>query len=394
MNKTKYDVLAKHICLQSYLDKHGLKAQFGVLKPAENESVNDYKMVNTMAASDIEKSSFQIEEECNHCYETINKREIRKKSVYMNMAHEVYCLGGYIFDPLDKVRSIPEQDWKLDLRTKALTPISPVPDGRVNFGCTALAGNIYVIGGQSFNNVPYSSVLKYDTYSNEWTRLPNMPASQSWPGVAVEEQGRLIVVGGYSVLVGEPRISSECYMFTPGQTTWKRLPNLPIGACNVMTILEDKIIYAMGGRTVKDGKTESVPSVFKLKEGAEKWETVTEIPDYDIRTKGLLFEGGVLSLIDRIIDKRTGELKDSKPIKYYKIEEGKWYDGEYTRVSPDKEDNQDGDDAVEQQLDDKDQRKINKEPRKVDDKDQRKTNRAPRKVNKEDHKIPKKKRTK
>jgi hypothetical protein len=69
-----------------------------------------------------------------------------------------------------------------------------MPTPRSGIGAAALAGRIYVVGGEAPEGT-FPHVEIFDPASNRWSRGPDLPTPRHGLGV-VEFQGRLYVLAG------------------------------------------------------------------------------------------------------------------------------------------------------------------------------------------------------
>lgn len=86
-----------------------------------------------------------------------------------------------------------------------------------------------------------------DSLGNKQRHLPPMPGpSKACFGVAVVD-GKLLVVGGYSVTGGSGAVSAEVYQYDSCLNSWSKLKNMNEARCNFACTEVNGMVYAVGG---------------------------------------------------------------------------------------------------------------------------------------------------
>ncbi len=156
---------------------------------------------------------------------------------------KLYVVGGN-----DGVRTIASMDM-FDPNTGAWTPKMSMPTDRGLAACAAIDDKIIVLGGvrgplSSLDMAGLDVVEVYDTKSDTWTQLADMP-SRRWGPSAIVANGKIYVFGGRSSSV-PPYGSIEVY--DPQTNTWTTNPkSMPTPRYCLTTCLLDSNIYAIGG---------------------------------------------------------------------------------------------------------------------------------------------------
>ncbi|KAI6686683.1 hypothetical protein NL676_032596 [Syzygium grande] len=86
-----------------------------------------------------------------------------------------------------------------------------------------------------------------DSFGNKQWRLPSMPGPlKSGFGLAVVD-GKLLIVGGYSVTGGSGTVSAEVYQYDSRLNSWSKLRNMNEARCNFACAEVNGMVYAVGG---------------------------------------------------------------------------------------------------------------------------------------------------
>ena len=112
----------------------------------------------------------------------------------------------------------------------------PMPTGRMLLRAVELAGQIYAVGGAAADGQPFSNALeRYDPTADTWTKLHPMSVGRGNPGVAVTEEGRIVVVGGAGGVFefggAKPRQTVEVY--DPTTDVWTAADSLPVARASL-----------------------------------------------------------------------------------------------------------------------------------------------------------------
>ena len=143
-----------------------------------------------------------------------------------------------------------------NIAAKKWEGISQLPTGRSSFSTAVIDGKIYLIGGLLFesekrNTFGLSTVEVYDTKNNSWQRLADMPTPRLQAGAAVVD-GKIYVVGGYSVIDRRMKILKVVEAYDPQTDTWIRKQDMSIPRRQFgIGVVADKI-YAIGGENFLD----------------------------------------------------------------------------------------------------------------------------------------------
>jgi hypothetical protein len=91
-------------------------------------------------------------------------------SEYCGACRRLFCVGGK--DSRSQRLASMEA---LDAREGKWTSLCDMPEQRSSFGCAAMAGQIYVVGGNDASGTPVASVLCYCPLMQRWRECASLP---------------------------------------------------------------------------------------------------------------------------------------------------------------------------------------------------------------------------
>lgn len=189
-------------------------------------------------------------------------------TVALNSTH-LFILGGIVPQignstlptvPLMQAYSISTNTW---------TSVAPLPTPLNHANAAVVNGRIYVLGGLNFSPdgpswiaAPYCFV--YDPISDSWSTLNDMPDERGSAAVAVRGD-TILLAGGMTLLsLGnntQTSVSTVSAYNTITQT-WSKLPELPSARDHAGVALINDVYYVLGGRN--SGRDNIVGTVFTL----------------------------------------------------------------------------------------------------------------------------------
>ncbi len=182
---------------------------------------------------------------------------------------KVYVLGGYPASRQTQ-RTVQVYDTKTD--TWSLGPPLPVAN---NHGMAiAVAGKVYLIGGQttdagagSYVNTLYA----LDPARGVWEQRAPMPTARS-AGAPVVLGGKIYVAGG------RPPRGSDFAVYDPATDVWTTLPNLPNQRNHIIGAAMNGKVYFAGGR-LEGGFQSAATAVFEAFDPATgQWTSAAPMP--------------------------------------------------------------------------------------------------------------------
>ena len=142
-----------------------------------------------------------------------------------------------------------------NIAAKKWEVVSELPTRRSAFSTAVVDGKIYLIGGLLFEHEKgtfgLSTVEAYDTKNNSWQRLADMPTPRLYAEAAVVD-GKIYVVGGYSVIDRHMKILKVVEVYDPQTDTWVRKQDMSIPRRQFGIGVVAGKIYAIGGENFFD----------------------------------------------------------------------------------------------------------------------------------------------
>ena len=121
-------------CYRDYIEKN-LTIGFGQLREVEYEKIEFPKPSIVILSPTLEIDEYQITKLTDKLISSLeNINQYRKRYAVVHADGYSYIIGGYIFDPINKLRKSPENDFKYDQQTESLQPIVSLPNSIVSFG--------------------------------------------------------------------------------------------------------------------------------------------------------------------------------------------------------------------------------------------------------------------
>ena len=183
--------------------------------------------------------------------------------------------------------------------------ITELPIWRMGHVAAAVHGKIYVIGGFDHHEnlggraPALSTVDVYDTQTNTWHTVANMPTPRVAPQTAVFSN-EIYVFGGYDRKGpgGELRYKKTVEMYDTQTDTWTKKRDIPTLRHAFMTAVVDGKIYVIGGR-VHD-KRLGEPALTGLVEVydplTDRWEKGADMPTKREATDAVVVDGKIYVL--------------------------------------------------------------------------------------------------
>ena len=179
---------------------------------------------------------------------------------------------------------------------------------------------IYVFGGAIPSIITVNSADVYNTETNEWSKLEDMPLDL-YESNAEAVNNKIYLVGGWRTS-GDTWITSDStFEYDPEGDSWMAKQNYPVHTgTNTSCVLNDKI-YILGGlHDFADKDTSGQKSVFVYDPSADTWDS---IPDM-LYERG---EGAAASVFDNKIYVFGGlHAISEKPERLYIIGKSEMYD--------------------------------------------------------------------
>lgn len=162
----------------------------------------------------------------------------------------------------------------------AATPVSqaeprwsqrpPIPQARSELGTAVIGSAIYVVGGFGGG----SRVDRFDTKTNTWQRVADLPIAVHHPGVAALD-GKLYVAGGYRE--DDHTAVADVWIYDPATDAWERRAALPVARGAFGFAAVDGYLYAVGGALERLGGP-ATGSVERYDPRSDRWQTRQPLP--------------------------------------------------------------------------------------------------------------------
>ena len=159
------------------------------------------------------------------------------------------CFGCFRPDaaPRHYVATVEEYD----VATDTVTVKASMPTGREGPSATAVSGQVYVIGGDGYWDVPPpNTVFKYDIASDVWTRVADIPIAPG-DGVAVcNAGGKIYAIGGVEYAVSRDTPLAIIQEYDPRTDAWTQKADMQYGRRYAAVAVVNGKIYVFGGSSL------------------------------------------------------------------------------------------------------------------------------------------------
>ena len=183
--------------------------------------------------------------------------------------------------------------------------ITQLPRWRFGDAAAAVNGKIYVLGGYDplenlGGRAPALSVVDvYDTQTNTWRAVANMPTPRNAPRTAVFSN-EIYVFGGYDRkgARGARRYKKNVEMYDTGTGIWVKKRNMPTLRESFTTAVVDGKIYLIGGRVHDKRLDEQVVTglVEVYDPLTNRWEKRADMPTARGMTDAVVVDGKIYVL--------------------------------------------------------------------------------------------------
>ncbi|MEO6456848.1 MAG: kelch repeat-containing protein, partial [Chloroflexia bacterium] len=166
--------------------------------------------------------------------------------------NKLYIFGG--FSALG-TGSVFTDTWQFDPLASAgskWTLKAPMNLGRGFIAGAALDGQIYAIGGDTWNGstlVPVSNVERYDPVANTWTNMAGLPTARGDMGAWAYDSTTNYEISGRIAVAGGPFPVPDAlgYLYNPTTNSWSSFPSMNHATRNYGYAQLNGYLYALGG---------------------------------------------------------------------------------------------------------------------------------------------------
>jgi non-specific serine/threonine protein kinase len=176
----------------------------------------------------------------------------------------IYAIGGK--DPAGQPQATV---YSLTPTQNSWRQVAALPEPLYGLGAVAIGTQIYVIGGENSDG-PLAIALSYDSRSNTWSPLPNMTTARLHPAVTAVA-GNLYAIGGTDT---HGAALSSVDVFDSRDRTWTSGPSLHIARSGAAAIGILGSIYVLGG----DNSSGPLNSVESFDPGSASWSILPSMP--------------------------------------------------------------------------------------------------------------------
>jgi N-acetylneuraminic acid mutarotase len=235
--------------------------------------------------------------------------------------NRLYLIGGNRGGSREWPRTVLEYDLAADRWTTK----KPVPFSGDHMAAAALAGKIYVFGGQAEAGIkqPLNTAWEYDPAADTWRSLAPMPTART-AAAAVESGGRIYVIGG-NIAGGLTVGSIEVY--DPATNQWDARTTMPTPRNHPAAGAVAGKIYVIGGRLAAPNIGGFVASntdvVEEYDTAANTWRAMNKMPTARSGHGWTTFQGRIYVA--------GGEMRDShmdaifRDVEVFDPATGDWY---------------------------------------------------------------------
>ena len=182
--------------------------------------------------------------------------------------------------------------------------VTELPISRFDNAAAAVAGKIYIIGGYDLHKnlggraPALSTVDVYDTQTNTWHTVANMPTPRVAPQTSVFSN-EIYVFGGYDRKGprGARRNKKIVEMYDTRTDTWVKRRDMPSLRMDFTTAVVDGKIYVMGGRVEDEPFNPMATNLVEVYDPlTNKWEKRADMPTARGMTDAVVVDGKIYVL--------------------------------------------------------------------------------------------------
>jgi N-acetylneuraminic acid mutarotase len=125
---------------------------------------------------------------------------------------------------------------------------APMPVAADGTAVAVLEKQIYVVGGQNDDDTIFADTQIFDPATNTWSMGTPLPTATTNGCVGVVKNV-LYFIDGYTGTPTDPQDTAAVWAYSPKTQTWSSKAAMPTFRRSVVCVVEDGIIYVMGGYT-------------------------------------------------------------------------------------------------------------------------------------------------
>jgi influenza virus NS1A-binding protein len=139
--------------------------------------------------------------------------------------------------------------WSSNALSQQWESVSPMPTGRMGVAGVGSNGKIYALGGSTTDSLATATRANeaYSVDTNHWETLRDMPTRRRFAMAAVDNCGRIYVIGGGSPDYLPP-FTRVVERYSPETDTWESLPEMPTARVHAAVTTDVRgRLWVMGG---------------------------------------------------------------------------------------------------------------------------------------------------
>ncbi|MED4954394.1 kelch repeat-containing protein [Paenibacillus macerans] len=214
-------------------------------------------------------------------YEWIQKSSLpseRSGAAVATVNGKIYVFGGTSNGSEAVEGEKTNTTFEYDPQTNIWTEKQPMPTTRSAVTAAVYNEKIYVIGGyfdQNGKTVRSNAVEAYDTQTDTWEKIANLPTARSWAS-AVTVDNKIFVVGGANNS-GTITATVECYDLL--NKTWSKKNNFPKATNALSLIVANDEIFAFGGIAEWSKPSSVMTGIYQYNKSTDQWVLKNDLID-------------------------------------------------------------------------------------------------------------------
>jgi N-acetylneuraminic acid mutarotase len=205
-------------------------------------------------------------------WKQLNATGTTPPAMYLHTAaahgHHCYVYGGNISSEHKNHTSVYCYNQRSN-RWSVLAASGDAPTARFGHASTVLAGKMFVAGGTTATSRMLNDFYAFDILTNQWERLPNMPASLGYHSMVAHEH-KLYVLSGFD----GTGYASDIFVYDPAVASWSTLGGVggqvPERRCGVACAVVGDNMYMFGGYAASGHDNR----VYKFDFNTKQWEAI------------------------------------------------------------------------------------------------------------------------
>jgi hypothetical protein len=181
---------------------------------------------------------------------------------------QIYRFGGW-----SALWTLSNQSVLYDIQTGSSTNLTPLPKALDFMTAVYYMGTIFVAGGRDSGSESMDTLYQYDIYHNTWAIRANMLKGVSQSTGAMDDSGRLWIVGGYNSTDIAP--TAQVQIFDPATNSWSSGTPLPAAMHSGVGFKANGQFYVVGGI---DAASNVLSTVLAIPMNGGAWTAKTSMP--------------------------------------------------------------------------------------------------------------------